>query len=606
MVMNRNLRIVLTFVGNWKHLQNEGITAQSGNVQYPNRIGLIFNTDGISPFKSSRLTIWPVVLAFSNLPPNVRMNKDNLVTVTIWAGQSKPPMDVLFESLLSMFGQLSSHGVTLRISALSIRVKFQPLFGCFDLVAKAPILNMHQFNGKHGCPACLNPGVWTTSRYYLPGTYPLRDNCSIKKAAEDAIKLREITNGIKGKSILTGVVDLMYGVPLDYMHCILEGVMKWMVEKWFASTSNGNAYYIGRFVKAVDCDLLQQCPPHDFSRVPRSIEKHRKYWKASEYRNFLLYYSLPILISVMPPLYLHHFALLVCSVHILLQSELSEDQIQAAEEMLNDYYKFLPELYGNKSCTLNAHSLIHLAAYVRKWGPLWTHSLFGFENLNGHIISMVHSKAEQLSFSIDVCQTLSNLADRLCEVEHESTVKYLAPLSSQFVQQRQNMFVIEKGVYSIGHLHSCSYSSAEVDAMHDVNVDPSQMLTFSKLYMHDTIFHTNGCKGKRDSSICCYKKDDDKSYGEIQKFCFSPPIVLLKPFKESASSLLKTIGSPCRDKLEMYAEVDLLSLFSVQVEDTLPICAVPISSILCKCVKVSCKDSDFFYIIQIPNNFEHH
>ena len=61
--------------------------------------GIIFNTDGISPFKSSVITIWPVLIALTNLPPSIRMNKDNIITVAIWAGESKPPMNTLFESL---------------------------------------------------------------------------------------------------------------------------------------------------------------------------------------------------------------------------------------------------------------------------------------------------------------------------------------------------------------------------------------------------------------------------------------------------------------------------------------------------------------------------
>ena len=98
------------------------------------------------------------------------------------------------------------------------------------------------------------------------------------------------------------------------MHCVLEGVTKKLLEKWMESTKC--AGYIGRFVKQIDKNLLKQRPPHDFSRVPRSVEKHRKYWKASELGNWLLYYSLPLLLNV-PPLYLHHFSLLVCAMHIL-------------------------------------------------------------------------------------------------------------------------------------------------------------------------------------------------------------------------------------------------------------------------------------------------
>ncbi len=67
--------------------------------------------------------------------------------------------------------------------------------------------------------------------------------------------------------------------------------------------------------------------------------------------------------------------------------------------MITDFYVMVPELYGFNGCTLNVHCLTHLAHYVRLWGPLWTESLFGFESMNGHMVSMLHSKrklAEQL------------------------------------------------------------------------------------------------------------------------------------------------------------------------------------------------------------------
>jgi hypothetical protein len=272
------------------------------------------------------------MIALSNMLPTVRMNKDNLITVAIWAGESKPILNKLFAPLKSLFSQLA-HGIKV-LSPAGVKImKFQPIFGVFDLVAKAPVLNMHQFNGKNGCPACLHPGSWNGSRYYLPGvSYDLRTNHSVKKAGKKALQLDSVVDGIKGKSVLTGVVDLVKGVPVDYMHCVLEGVTKWLVEKWFGSSNHRSPYYIGRHVKAIDIDFLKQCPPHDFSRVPRSIDKHRHHWKANEFRNWLLYYSLPILVWYLPPLYLHHYSLLVCAIHILLQSKIEENQILAADE----------------------------------------------------------------------------------------------------------------------------------------------------------------------------------------------------------------------------------------------------------------------------------
>lgn len=153
--------------------------------------------------------------------------------------------------------------------------------------------------------------------------------------------------------------------------------------------------------------------------------------------------------NVLPPLYLHHFSLLVCAMHILLQSQITEVQIQAAEEMLLSFHELIPELYDEKHCTLNAHLLIHLTKYVRLWGPLWTHSAFGFESMNGYITSMIHSKhkiADQLLFSIDVSNTLGTLQDQLVQTESEQTLSFICPTSTY----SKNMSKILPGTYSVG------------------------------------------------------------------------------------------------------------------------------------------------------------
>ena len=99
-------------------------------------------------------------------------------------------------------------------------------------------------------------------------------------------------------------------------------------------------------MRQIDELLLKQCPPSEFSRPPRSIKKDMKYCKASELHSWLLFYSLPL--DFLPSLYLHHFALFVCSLHILLQECISTSQIIAAEIMLQDFITMLPELYGEK------------------------------------------------------------------------------------------------------------------------------------------------------------------------------------------------------------------------------------------------------------------
>lgn len=74
----------------------------------------------------------------------------------------------------------------------------------------------------------------------------LRTNAAVLRDAQKADETNCIGNGIKGKSVLS--VDLVKGVPVDYMHCVLEGVTKWMLEKWVNSSSHRCACYIGRSI----------------------------------------------------------------------------------------------------------------------------------------------------------------------------------------------------------------------------------------------------------------------------------------------------------------------------------------------------------------------
>ena len=296
------------------------------------------------------------------------------------------------------------------------------LNGIFDLIAKAPILNMKQFNGEHGCSTCTHPGVSLSrgTRVYLPSIEPpplARTHESIMLAAEEAEASGHTVDGIKGISVLAYSLDLVDGIPVDYMHAVLEGVTRWLLHAWFNSENHREAFYLGRSARQIDDLLLKQRPPSEFSRPLRSIRKHLKYWKASELHSWLLYYSLPLLMDFLPSLFLHHYSLFVCALHILLQDCLSTAQIDAAEEMLFD---FVALLYGERSCTANSHLLTHLPKYVRLWGPLWTHSAFGFESKNGHLKHLFHSRSnivDQLVFNIDIQQTIQLLHPMLQQKE---------------------------------------------------------------------------------------------------------------------------------------------------------------------------------------------
>ena len=128
--------------------------------------------------------------------------------------------------------------------------------------------------------------------------------------------------------------------------------------------------------------------------------------------------------------------------------------------------------------------------------------------------------------------------------------------------------------------------------------------------MLHSVHYGRGKDGKRDSSVCSFSDGTTERCGVILKFCLcpsTPALALVQPFQVSPTSLLQSIGNPCRDVLQDYADMDLLSAFFTPVsKQLLPVCAVPVSQIHCKCIRVCCSDLSVDYVIKIPNNYEHH
>lgn len=578
-------------------------------------LGLILNTDGVALFKSSRSVLWPVYLQIANLPPPICFRYDNVITCGLWVGQSKPDMDILLKSILEEIDHINTLGFSFSGTEGQKTVRVKLLFGVFDLIAKAKVLNMMQFNGFCGCPTCVHPSEHKGARVYLPGTsYPLRTMVRIERAIKEGERCGTVVEGIKGKSPLHNYLDLVDGVPADYMHCVLEGVVKFLLTAWTCPKHRQKPFSIRSHLSDLDKALLEQTPPHEFTRPPRSVMTHLSYWKASEFRSWLLFYSLPLVLNMLPPLYLHHYTLLVCALHLLLLKEVTQIQCGAAEEMLNDFCSLLPELYGENSCTMNAHSLLHLPHFVRLWGPCWTHSAFSFESHNGSLKRMVHSTrkvVEQLSFSLDVKLTLQILYHEIEDRESEHLLHFL----NFSGHARSTMSKMRHG-YAIGTITTCNLSSLEFHEMKRIcpyvsrEVRMFHWFFFNNIMLHSVCYCAG--RGKRNSTYCCYKNSDGvDTFGEIQSFVECSPlgtVAFIKPFTKTCSNILNTSGEPCRPVLEMYAQMSLISKFIVEIHPLgdVPAQAILLNDITSNCILVTPLESSLLYIVKLPNNYEHY
>ena len=96
--------------------------------------------------------------------------------------------------------------------------------------------------------------------------------------------------------------DICRGTGIDYMHCVLLNVVRQLLTLWFDPSFSSEMWSRSRQVGIVDYRLESIKPPSLITRVTRAVSK-RKFWKASEYRAWLFFYSLPVMYKILPDVY---------------------------------------------------------------------------------------------------------------------------------------------------------------------------------------------------------------------------------------------------------------------------------------------------------------
>lgn len=201
---------------------------------------------------------------------------------------------------------------------------------CCDLPAKVDVQGMVGHAGYFACGYCLHPGVAVKkdakSKSYV--RYVDRKKEEQLRSHESIIDIYSkqkppfnSINGVKSISCMVGSedFDLVQGFAIDYMHCILLGVMKKLLDLWLNSTNHKNAYYISpKCQGALNKRILSIRPTSDVCRKPSSIFS-RADFKATEFRALLLFYLRYSLIDLLPKRFIDHFHLLSSACYMLLK-----------------------------------------------------------------------------------------------------------------------------------------------------------------------------------------------------------------------------------------------------------------------------------------------
>ena len=410
--------------------------------------------------------------------------------------------------------------------------------------------------------------------------------------------------------------------PSNYMHSILEGVFKQLMKLWFGPSSHSKPYSLRKSARIIEKNLFKVKPPSEIQHPPRSIEQ-MSFYKASEYRAWILFYGLPILSNFLPSEYSHHLSLLVSAVHILLSEKIMIADLDIAYKMLSTFYQTAGDLYSFSIYTANMHSLEHLVSVVHLWGPIWAYSMFGFQNLYGYFGSTYHGTKKivyQMAFQIQMSQSLP---DKLHELSKTESAEVQAYVNKTLSKNCTRMHKIDNNCYAMGRLSLHPFTTEENEIVLSSGFPiGGDVYTFQKLMFHSTIYHCKQYirKGQvRNNTICSYTLPGTQSigFGEIIGFY----VTGLAESTELAFSIINTFsvvnGSspltnvrPCRNKqiCDVASRNNISTIFHFIDDNNKQLVAIPLQNIVKKCIYINIplKGQKESYVIALPNNYEFH
>lgn len=341
-----------------------------------------FNIDGLPLSRSSRSDLWPILGRIYNTK-----FKSDVFLIGAFHGTSKPnDLNLFFENFVREVLELYQ-GFNIGGKKYNI---FIGKFIC-DSPATSFIKCIKQFNGYFGCGKCRQEGEGLVGKTIFPDI-----DCELR--TDENFRQRVDYEHHLDTSPLEQVVGMVSQFVLDYMHLVCLGVMKKLIYLW--QKGPFSCRLSAANIRKLSLEIMIICKqfPSDFNRKVRKIEDYH-FWKATEFRNFLLYVGPVVLQNILPKKYYQHFLLFSAAITILINPS-CENDIDIAELMLKKFVTSFALLYGVEHMVYNVHNLSHLAAEARANGRLDEFSAFPYENHLGKIKRIVRKNdrpMEQIS-----------------------------------------------------------------------------------------------------------------------------------------------------------------------------------------------------------------
>ena len=323
------------------------------------------NIDGLPIFKSTNDSLWPILVGIVNIEPPV------VFPVAFSFGKSKPSdLEFLKETVFDLDSILKNG---LKINAQKHLTVSLRCIVC-DAPAKAMVKGVKLVSGYYGCDRCEVKGIWDGKVIYdETRNLPLRTNQRFRNRANPQHHKFD-TPFTKIESL-----NMISHFPIDYMHLLCLGVMKRLILLWLRGPRSVRLCQGQINIMNDRMSAFKKYIPNCFARKPRSFSEIDR-WKATEFRQFLLYTGKFILKGILPENQYQHFITLNVAISILLGEKKDQDCYEYANSLLVYFVEEAKLIYEQGILVYNVHGLLHLVEDARLFGSLDNHSAFLYES----------------------------------------------------------------------------------------------------------------------------------------------------------------------------------------------------------------------------------
>ena len=396
----RSVKVLNKAGGDYVYLGIEaGILRTLSDFSPPNNmnpIKLLINADGVPIFKSTSMQIWLILGQCENRSPFI---------ISLFSGISKPnSVSDFLSDFLHEYTHLENTGFVFGPNNITVKINAM----LCDAPARQFLKGVKGHTGYFGCERC------------------------------------QVAGESKQTPLINSSVQCIRDFPLDYMHLVCLGVMKRLLcfIKEGPRICRLSAVLINRI--SAKLEQFKGRMPSEMARQPRSLLELKR-WKATEFRQFILYTGPVALYDILAEEQLIHFR----SLHVAMRIMLSSDDVHRTHNLnyakdLLLYFVTNSELfYGATFINYNVHNLIHLHEDVQYFNTnLDNISCFTFEKYLQVVKKFVRKSQNP------ICQIVKRVSEleKASQKEFHKTIK--AKISSN---QKDCWFLVSGNLVYVKH-----------------------------------------------------------------------------------------------------------------------------------------------------------